>query len=131
MAIEYHISLEHDLLIAHASGVVTADNFIAVLNDLVPSTGGAALMKNVLITFDKRTAFHELDFAALQRIKDCITRWNETYPGRSVRTALVMEEGAGSSLFQLWQAMADAYPIGTQVRIFQSTDPALVWLKER
>lgn len=133
MPVGYELEPETGLLVARASGTFDDAEFAAAYGRIVEASEGAAHHSNHLFLMDESAALHNVDMAALLRIKSAIDRWSETYPGRNVRTAFVLAGGPGQYLTVLmWKSLSELYrSIGADVKLFADEPSARAWLAER
>jgi len=130
MPVRYFIDEEQGFLIGEASGIITDQESIKALSDVVQATGGAALFKPHLYRVDPNTLLHKLSFEGIVRIKDNFVAWTERYPGRDVKTAFVVPDAMHAMYARLWQALSDAHrEIGSTVELFDTEAEAVAWLQ--
>ena len=130
MAVRYFIDDEQDLLVGEVTGELNDRDIIESFNKIVADTGGAALYKPHIFLVDPRAWAHDFGFDGMMRIKDNVERWAKTYPGRNVKTALVLVDENHSAFGKIWQALADSNPaVGAQVHLFRTKEDAVAWLK--
>lgn len=130
MPLKLKLDTTRKLLVAHATGEVTADDIIMATGDEIIRTNGASLHSNCIILLDETTDYHRLDFDAMMRLKDKMEYWVKRYPGRNVRVAFVVPHGRHLAVPTLWQAIGEMFPgVGEQTKIFASNLDALGWLR--
>lgn len=130
MPVHYYIDRDLDMLVAEAVGVLTDRDLIEAFDRVVKETHGEAMFKPHLFLTDASLLAHNLSLDALIRVKENIEAWGQTYPGRNVKTALVVTDAIDGAVAAMWKALTDAYPaVGSQVKLFVDRAAAIAWLR--
>jgi hypothetical protein len=132
MTAHYYVDEQHDLLIGSVSGLLQVDEIISEANRVFTDTNGAAFMKNHLFVVEPNALSSLIDEEAMIRLRAFTDSWGRKYPGRHIRTAVLVEDGIyKESLFRRWQAIVkDAMHYREDTRIMTDRAEALAWLAE-
>ncbi|HXZ67954.1 MAG TPA: hypothetical protein VEH07_05145 [Alphaproteobacteria bacterium] len=129
MPITYEIDSARNLIVYHASGIVTPKDAIDVIDRVVTTTNGKAMHLDILFLLDPGASVSQIDMEAIQRIKSRIETWVSKYPRAPIKCAIVSsppEDAVG----ELWRAMTDFDPaIGEHTRTFRTASEAYAWLR--
>ena len=132
MPIQYQLDKERDLLVLRASGVVTSDDAMGIIDKALTETRGAAMRKDMLFLLGERASLSDIDLDAIQRIKSHLEGWLKIYPRKPVRYALVSSGPGQKAVGELWRVMTDADPLlAAETRTFSSEAAALAWLRPK
>jgi hypothetical protein len=132
MAVVFHRDEGLDLLVASASGVVTAEDVIAGAERVFKESRGAAFYQNHLFEIEKDAVGSLIDLKALFRIRRFLEEWGEKYPGRNVRTVfLVPDRTALTGVIDVWHAVTkEASNFKVDIRIMNDRSAAIAWLTD-
>jgi len=130
MPIAGEIDERRDLVVLRASGTVTKQDALNVINSTTAATKGLAIAKDVLFLLDERASLHQIDLAAILGIKENIEGWLKIYPRADIKCALVASGANHKPVAELWRAVTDAYPsLHAHTKVLSSEAAALTWLK--
>jgi hypothetical protein len=122
---------DSDPIVMRASGSLAVRDSIEAMDQIVAHTGGAAIHRNVLFMLDVTVSLHQLDVNGHQELAKAVEGWAARYPGRNVRTAIVVPDTISQANAKLWRGLTETNPkIGSEVGIFSTEAAARSWLSE-
>ena len=133
MAAHYYVDEKNDILVGVASGLVQVDELISEANRVFTETNGAAFTKNHLFVLAAGALSSMIDEDAMTRLRGFIESWAAKFPGRYVRTAILVEDTSYKEhAFERWEEIVeDAANYRVETRIMTDRDKAVAWLTEK
>ena len=129
MPVRYSIHEKPGLLVTRVTGSLTGSDLVAALDAFVQETEGRAFYLPHLFVFEVGSSVHEVTLEVLIELQRAIERWGKVFPGRNVKTAIVVRGEYRTNIAKLWQALAEAHhSIGTHVETFEVEGDAVDWL---
>ena len=133
MAAHYYVDEKNDILVGVASGLVQVDELISEANRVFTETNGAAFTKNHLFVLAAGALSSMIDEDAMLRLRAFIESWAEKFPGRYIRTAILVEDTSYKEhAFEKWEEIVeDAANYRVETRIMTDRNKAIAWLTEK